>query len=559
MGELANIPEQSGDEVASADITIAHKTKQQLLVGLGVWAVASLYFVANFDPGVFRPAVDAAWLLASMAWFSAFWRADKPSQPAVGHPLWMYALYVAALLPFTNDWRWVMAADTHSYAFMGIGVADHGPYKSLLSVDGPDQFGYLQMNLDHIFMYIFSPTAFWSRIGKITVATLTMAAIFTVMARLVTRPFGMLVALCSASCSTWIVYTYGHFPFLNGIAAGYALVAIALWVRRDFDSRRAWMALGGLSGFMLFLTPNGWFMAPFVWTWLGIIALARRNVLNVFLGLATTVVVGLPMLLQWGGGEGGQLFSLVGDPEYTWAKVWSFFVQAATYPYASQVYDAGGFGPQLPQGFRWIFVASVLITPLFAKRFPGSRFMFLLLLWNVVVVALTQGPYAGVSVKRALILIPMATYFVFIPFWRYLRSIPLVLAIAGVWAALGVSDLLYNMAPGRTGYTIVDGAMEAYQRFGPDVCLYLHDGRSENFKEGSSLNRFYSFWPSMHLTDDPRDPNCKNVICYCLQEQCKRLDPIALGYTPLTMLNSVELGCARIGPADPTRAGPGQG
>ena len=136
----------------------------------------------------------------------------------------------------------------------------------------------------------------------------------------------------------------------------------------------------------------------------------------------------------------------------------------------------------------------------------------------------------------------------------------MVLAIAGVWAGLGVSDLLYNMAPGRTGYIIIDGAMEAYQRFGPDVCLYLLDGRAENFKADSSLNRFYSFYPKMHVVDDPRDPSCKNVICYCLQEQCKKLDPIALGYTPLTMLNSVELGCARIGsPPDATGGGPGPG
>jgi hypothetical protein len=526
---------------------VADKRAQRLRMaaGLALWAAATIYFLRFFNAGIFQPSVDAAWVVASVAWLIAFWRSDTPSLPRLRQPFWLYILYLAALAPFIYDWRWVMAGDSHAYAHMGIAVTDHGPYKSLLSADGPDQYGYLQMNLDHILMYLFEPNVFWSRFAKLIVGALTMASIFTVVTRLVTRPFGILVALCSSTCSAWLVYTYGYLPFLNGIAAGFTLVAVGLWVRRDIDSRRAWLTLGAFSGFMLFLTPNGWFMAPFIWTWVGVVALLRGKVTDVVLAAATTLVVGLPMLLQWQGGGHGQLFTLVETPNYTLEKVTSFFIQAATYPFSSGVYDSGGFGPQLPPGFRWLFIVGVLVTPLFPRYFPGARFMFLLWLWNVVVVTLSQGPYAAVSVKRALILIPMATYFVFLPFWKYLKSTAVVLAIALVWASFGVRDLVYNMAPGRTGYTLIDGAMEANQRFGPDVCLYLPgDGRAENFVPGSALDRMYGFLPEMRLVDDPKDPSCR-VVCWCSQPQCVRLDPVALGYTPLEMLNTVELGCAR--------------
>jgi uncharacterized membrane protein YozB (DUF420 family) len=88
--------------------------------------------------------------------------------------------------------------------------------------------------------------------------------------------------------------------------------------------------------------------------------------------------------------------------------------------------------------------------------------------------AFTQGPYEGVSVKRALVLIPMATYFVFLPFHRFLTRIPVILPVMALWAALGVYDVVAGIKPGLTGYTLIDGAIEAHQRFAPaTICVYM--------------------------------------------------------------------------------------
>jgi hypothetical protein len=163
-----------------------------------------------------------------------------------------------------------------------------------LNVYGVDNFGYLQTNLHNLFMYLISPTLFWHRMGKIGVAVLAMAAIYTVFARLVRPAFGLLVAGCTATCSVWIVYTYASVPFLDGIASGFALLAIGMWVARSRPVR-AWLTLGLLSGFMLFLTPNGWLMAV-LWTWLT----ARSSTAgsrDFYIG-ATAVVVDAPMLLR---------------------------------------------------------------------------------------------------------------------------------------------------------------------------------------------------------------------------------------------------------------------
>jgi len=45
-----------------------------------------------------------------------------------------------------------MAADTDGYLFSTLAVALHGPTKGLLSAQDPDQFRFLQMNLDDVFM-----------------------------------------------------------------------------------------------------------------------------------------------------------------------------------------------------------------------------------------------------------------------------------------------------------------------------------------------------------------------------------------------------------------------
>lgn len=517
------------------------------IAALVCFGIAYGYFCIFFRGVPWRPPVDSAWLLAALAWPLAFWRRDAPALPRPRHPWWFYALYVAALLPFATDWRWSLAGDNLLWPLEGLKVAARGPDRSLLNVYGVDNFGYLQTNLHNLFMYLISPTLFWHRVGKILVALLAMAAIYTVFARLVRPAFGLLVAGCTATCSVWIVYTYASVPFLDGIASGFALLAIGMWIERDPGSVRAWLLLGWLSGFMLFLTPNGWLMAACVWIWLGGLVLSRRWDKRLFaLAVVTAVIVGTPMLLQWAAGK-GLMFTLVAKPAWTVDKIVSFLQQAASMPFFSKVDNSGAFGPQLPWGFRWLFVAGVVVTPWFPRRFPGVRFVLALLVAHVVLLAFTQGPYGAVSVKRALMLIPMATYFVFLPFQRFFTRAPAALAVIAVWAAFGVHDVVAEIKPGRTGYTFLDGVIEAHQRFAPaTICVYMVDDlRAVELFPGSGIDRLYGLSPRIRHVYDPDDPACAEALCYCSQERCRRVDLAARGYTEVPMLNTVELRCGR--------------
>lgn len=527
---------------------MAASQNRRTLIALALFGIAYAYFWRYFNYHPWRPTVDLAWLAASVAWIAAFWRPDTPSAPPLRQPWWFYALYVVVMAPFGPNWRWALTGDNLPWATLGLLTVDNGPNQTLLSANGPDNFGALEAHLQNIFMYAIEPTIFWHRIGKIFIGLACVAAIYTIFARLVRPTFGLLVAGCAATCSVWIVYTYASGPFINGLAAGFAILAVGLWVRRDPESVRAWLTLGALSGFALFLAPNGWVMAVCVWTWLGVLTLVKGwNITYPLLGVATTLIVGTPMLRQWLVGEGGRLFTLVQNPSFTSEKVLRFLREAAYFPFASQLGDSGAFGPQLPWGFRWLFVPSVLITPLFPKRFPGARLVFALLVLHIGSLAFTQGPYGGVSVKRALVLIPMATYFVFIPFHSVLTRLPLVLVVMAVWAGFGINDVVNNMKPGRTGYTFIDGALEAHQRFAPaTVCLYAPgDGRARALAEGTEINRLYGLSPRLHFPEDPQDPACAEVLCYCSQEQCPQVDLRALGYTPEPMYNTVELACGR--------------
>ena len=170
--------------------------------------------------------------------------------------------------------------------------------------------------------------------------------------------------------------------------------------------------------------------------------------------------------------------------------------------------------------------------------------VFCFLLVNILFIAFSQGPYIAVSVKRALVLIPMATYFAFLPFHRFLRSLPVVLLLIVVWSAFGAYDVVYRIQPGRTGYTFLDGIIEASQRFSDrPVCIYLsRDNWSAEFGKDGIFDKLYNLHPRVRQVGDVNDPQCAKVLCYCPQIETTLSLP-SLGYTEVPMLGSVELRC----------------
>ncbi len=325
---------------------------------------------------------------------------------------------------------------------------------------------------------------------------------------------------------------------MDGIASGYAALALGLWLEREPHSRRPWLLFGALSGSMLFLTPNGWYLAACAWAYLG-----WRAARGLALAMCTALLVGLPVWFQWARGRGGQLFTLVEGPRWAREKILRFFCEALFLAFSSEIQSAGGFGPQLPFGFRWLFVPGVLLAVLFGRRLPGARRMLALYAVQVVALVLSQGPYASVSVKRALYLIPMAVYFAFLRFHHWLRSTKVVLPILCAWASFGISDVAFRMQPGRTGYIMLDGIIEAHERFARGrICVYLSDDRfAEVLDPQHPVHRLYGLSPRVRRMTALDRAACPEVLCYSPQiDQVSLQD---LGYRDVRLLNSVELRC----------------
>lgn len=514
-------------------------------------AAASLagfaYFCVHFEAHFFKLNVDLAWLAAVVLWVGAFWKSDARVVSRLSQPYWIYLLYILALVPFATDWRWAFAGDSLGWPLQGVTLAERGPDRSLLNVNGVAQFGYLQTQLHNIFMILIEPTLFWHRFGQITVGALTVAAVFTVYARLVSRPFAILVALCSATTSVMIAHTYCSYPLIDGIAGGYALLATSLWVERDPDSRRAWLAFGFLSGFVLFLTPTAWFMALCVAVGIGLLTLKRgwpwtNPILAVLLG----VIVAAPQLLQWFSDDRGQVFTLVQQPRWTVEKVERLLRQAISIPFYWPDYSAASFGPQLPMGFRWLFPVGLVLTPLVGARwFPGARLMFAIWAVHIAILTFSQGPYNALSVKRALVLIPMATFFAFLPFHRWIRSTPLALCIVAIWASFGIYDLAYTVKPGRLGYNLTDGIVEVNDRFPDDrVCVVLaQDEVAQNFAPESPIDRLFGLAPTLRLVRSNAPTTDCSMLCYWNKREPVDLKAAGFG-RPVELFNTVELECA---------------
>jgi hypothetical protein len=512
-----------------------------------VAALSLAYFVTRFDPSSYRPTVDAAWLVAVVCWVVGVWRCDAPAAPHLSQPYWAYALYFVALLPFCTNWRWAMTGDSVVWPAFATQLVDNGPMYSLLSLKGVAQFSYTQLALHNLFMILVAPTLFWHRVGQLGVGVLGLAAMYNVYGRLVHPRFGLLVAACALTTSIMIVHTYSSYPILDAIPIGHAIFAAGLCARSQPVSRRAWIALGLFSGLALYLTPSAWMMGLCVWIWLLVLAARRRWPWpEIVVAMVGALIVGLPALLQIRHGQAGTLLSLVDQPAYTAAKLWGFFQEAATMPFWSNLQSGGAFGAQLPEGFRWLFPVGVVLALLYRPAYPAARLLLAFLVAHVVFLVFTQGSYESVSVKRALVLIPLATYFVFIGFQRFLHSLPVVLLIIAVWAALGVYDVVYRVRPGRLGYTFLDGIVEANQRFADaPVCVFLsRDLWSVEFGPGGPLDNLYGIAKHLRQVSDPHDAQCATYLCYCPQLDAQ-VDLDALGYNEIPMLNSSELRCGK--------------
>jgi hypothetical protein len=131
-----------------------------------------------------------------------------------------------------------------------------------------------------------------------------------------------------------------------------------------------------------------------------------------------------------------------------------------------------------------------------------------------------------------------------LPFQRWLRSLPVVLAIIALWSSYAIVDLTTKVRPGRTGYTFVDGLVELRQRLdGAPVCIFLsQEYHPEAMTRGEKLEHVFDIAAAIQRVTDVTDPQCAHYLCYV-----PAIDPDVnltnLGYEPFPLMGSVELRC----------------
>ena len=141
-----------------------------------------------FNPGLNDWLVNALWLLAICLWVMEI--RDISGQPLLGvHPTReqvmpiavVLLLFAAAWLPFYDNWRGAYTGDSISWYEIGRSpAASHRLGQSLLSLNGVDgNFTYLHGIGFNSLMFIFKPTLFWHRVGKLLFSCLSLAAIYT--------------------------------------------------------------------------------------------------------------------------------------------------------------------------------------------------------------------------------------------------------------------------------------------------------------------------------------------------------------------------------------------
>ena len=154
---------------------------------LALIPIALGLFCKLFHPGVDQRWVDGLWLLALLLWVIEVRYLAGGSLP-VPRVAWedawpigaLLLLLAAAWLPFFDNWRWAYTGDSVAWFGVGASPAVHGISQNILSLRGVDNnFTYLHGLAFNGLLFVFGPTLFWHRVGKLFISCLSLGAIYT--------------------------------------------------------------------------------------------------------------------------------------------------------------------------------------------------------------------------------------------------------------------------------------------------------------------------------------------------------------------------------------------
>lgn len=453
------------------------------LVGAAAWVL----FVISFDPGV-PQWTDLLWLAALAAWVvSVRWSTGEPLLPALPSrgqvvPIGvLVALFSAAWLPFYDNWRWAYTGDSIAW----FGIAEHtsrnGLGQSILSLHGVDgNFSFLHGLGFNSLMFVFEPTLFWHRVGKLIVSCVSLVAIYAFFTATVNRWLALAVAAATATNYVWLWFTYVSYGHIDSHIFYFLTLLCAVGIWRNPDRIGPWLACGLIGGLSMFFTQTAWTAVATVGLGLLGYGLATRRLRALviyavsFLLAATPVLYQFPFLIEMTTRQAGSL--------YEWDYLLRVFRGIVEFPLTSSYRHIGVKGGFMRPPLGQLYVAggvlaAVAVVPALRRllRVPAVAPILLgFLLWEAVLMTLTNNGYPAASTKRSFNLIPLQCFLAILPFESLYRLAPWALARRGVVAAavtaiaIGAGGGLRQIVDpplGLYGNNAFDGLIELRQRW----------------------------------------------------------------------------------------------
>ncbi len=531
------------------------------------------WFSRSFQPYVNQPLVDSLWLLAIAIWvFEIRQISGAPLlhfQVARQH-LWpiivLIAVFAASWLPFYDNWRWAYTGDSLGEFSGPIGFVDHP--QNILSIHGiDDTITWLHILTYNVWMFVFRPTFFWHRFGKLTISCLALAAIYAYFTLVLNRWWAAAVALCVATNYVWLWFSHVSYEFVDSYIFYYSTLSLAYLIVRRPTRLGLWMACGVLGGLSLFYSQPAWSAVAAVGLFLATFAAKTRRLLAMEIYTFSFLLVGLPIFLQ--GIPGARAAKVI----YDWHYLTSIFIQVLRLPYASGFKHIGVLGGFLRWPLDELYVVGVVVAALAAVpairrtlRLPViAPVMLALLVWDAALLSLTNNGYGAPSSKRSYNLIPLQIFFGLLPLYvvhtwaagqRWLhRSAAAVTATAICVYAAGSLAVTVSPTPGLDGSNSFDGFIELRQRF-PDravVFLSSRQGYRAALVPKSFFDTAYHLLDQLTIESDfsktTIDHVCQTNSIVCTEPDYEReqFDPLLQKYPaalrPFPILNSHTLRC----------------
>jgi hypothetical protein len=544
------------------------------LAGVGVSVVA---FILLFKPSVSRPLADALWLLALGLWVSEIrsrsGRLLRMNRRDLLPILAILPIFAAAWLPFYDNWRWAYTGDSIAWFGIAENVVRHNLGQDILSVHGvDDNFTLLHGLAFNSLMFVFGPTLFWHRVGKLIVSCLGLAAMYGFFTLTVGRWWAAATVVATATNYVWLWFSYVSYAHVDSYIFYFLTLILGLLIWRDPENLGRWMLCGLVGGMSLFFTQTAWSAVAVTGIVLGSWALLTRRFGAVAVYATSFVLPAIPILLQFSAFL--HMTTHQARSIWEWRYLAHIFDSILLLPYQWTRYNIGVQGAFLhwPLGPLYLVGAGLsllaIVPPLrrWLRVPPVAALMIALLLWDTVLMTLTNNGYGEPSTKRVYALIPIQVFLALVPVmvlaawgggrrWMQVASAGLTVALLG---ASTVVNLRLIMFPAERiyGTNVFDGLIELRQRY-PSKPVVLFSSR-EHMPEWvlgpeSPVNNFYHLKDTVvvqpELTAERLQGACQahSVVCYEPNFDTAGFDAMSATLRPCLarfhMLNTEELRC----------------